>query len=427
MLGDDRPALICPGSAGARCPGRPCPGASDPGVCGHLGALRAWRARSPEAQRAGLLGAEAVFRPSDIPARGRIRVGLWCPCLGLGGAEAWQLALTRAVDPKVVSWRGAAVFEGSGMTDRRMVAELSAIMPVGFGLGAARALAAASDVILSWAVTDVAAIRAGLADPPRVAMVCHFPGESPWGGGTVDLLAGVDRLVAVSELAAEAIPAPLRAGAGIIWNAVDAGRMEVRRDREEMRSSWAVPPGVPVAGYLGRLSPEKDPDAMIRLAEALPEPWHVVLVGEGRERATLAGRIRSLGLDRARLAGGDLAAGDVLNAFDALVLPSLYESFGLTLSEGLWAGVPVVATRSGLAKLAPGLVRPIPVAAGSKELAGAVLADRADGPGTRERVARARAFARDRLGSDRFGRQWTDLIIDLARRPPGSGPGDGNP
>ena len=37
-----------------------------------------------------------------------------------------------------------------------------------------------------------------------------------------------------------------------------------------------------------------------------------------------------------------------------LVVPSRYESFGLTLAEGLWAGVPVVATRSGLAKLVPG-------------------------------------------------------------------------
>jgi glycosyltransferase involved in cell wall biosynthesis len=181
-----------------------------------------------------------------------------------------------------------------------------------------------------------------------------------------------------------------------------------------IRAAWNVPGDALVAGYLGRLSIEKDPDAMLRLARGLPEPWHVVIVGEGRERARLEAEIDSASLKRVHLVGGDTAVGDVLHAFDTLVVPSQYESFGLTLAEGLWVGLPVVATASGLAKLRPGLVREVEVYAGSRDLAEAVLADHRDIEGTSERVRKAREFADDRLGLARFGRDWTELLLRSA-------------
>lgn len=308
------------------------------------------------------------------------------------------------------------MIEGRGSTDPRMANELGSVMPVGYGLDAARKLAMACDVIVSWSITSVPEILAGLETRPKMVVACHFPAESPWGPGTQECLAGVDRFVAVSELAVESAPPSIRDRVEVIWNAVDPRRLVVHRDRSAMRASWGVPPGALVAGYLGRLSTEKDPSAMNRLAAGLPSPWHVVVVGEGRERAFLAAEIRSRNLDQVHLVGGDLSPGDVLNAFDTLVVPSRYESFGLTLAEGLRAGVPVISTRSGLAKLVPGLVREVEVGAGSRALAAAVLADREDPEGTRSRVEKARAFAKDRLGLDRFGREWTDLLIRSGER-----------
>ncbi len=411
MLRDDRRGVNCPRAVGGRCAQFACPGATDPGICRHLSILQAWRNLPAEVQARKILAGEGGFEPSVEPSRGRLRVGLWCPCLGLGGAEVWQLALARAVDPSLICWRGAAVIEGRSSTDPRMTRELGSIMPVGFGLDAARTLASACDVIVSWSVTSVPPLLAGLDAPPSVVLACHFPGESPWGSGTEAFLAGVDRVVAVSELAVESAPPSIRNRVEVIWNAVDPRRLEVHRDRAAMRASWGVPREALVAGYMGRLSSEKDPGAMIRLAEGLPDPWHVVIVGEGRERAALADYVLSRMLDRAHLVGGDPAPGDVLNAFDSLVVPSHYESFGLTLAEGLWTGVPVVATRSGLAKLVPGLVREVEVGAETRVLAHAVLADHRDSKGTRSRVEKARSFARDRLGLGRFGRDWTELLI----------------
>ena len=416
MRRDDRRGLSCFREIGLDCPAQPCLGATDPQACRHHANLRAWRGLSPEAQEARFWAGEGGFVPSMGAADGRIRVGLWCPCLGLGGAEVWQLALARSVDPGLIAWSGAAVLEGRSAADARMAGVLGSIMPVGYGHDAARTLAAASDVVISWAVASVPDLLRGVEPPPSVVVACHFPGESPWRPGTEAMLSGVDRFVGVSELAIESIPTRIRDRVEVIWNAVDPSRLEVRRDRRSMRAAWGVPEDAPVAGFVGRLAPEKGPWAMLRLAEALPEPWHVVVVGDGREGAGMAVAIEARGLDRAHLVGGDLGVGDVLNAFDTLIVPSRHESFGLTLAEGLWAGSPVVATRSGLAKLVPGLVREVAVGAPAAELAGAVLTDLQDPGSTRARVDRARAFARERLTPGRFGREWTDLLTRSASR-----------
>lgn len=392
------------------------PADADPDLARHVATLAAWRRRSAEEQWLAFGSDDAPYLPALEPPRGRVRLGLFCPCLGLGGAEAWQLALAEALDPAAVVWRGAVVTEGRRSVAPAMLGALARRMPVGFGLEAARVLARECDVILSWSVLDHRALWRDLAAPPRVALACHFPGELPWTLAAEELLSRVDRLVAVSELAVESLPMRLRPRAQVIWNAVDGPRLAANTPAQATRAAWGLPARARVAGYLGRLAPEKDPAAMLRLAETLPDPWHVVIVGDGREGPTLAEAVARRGLDRVRLLPGTTAVGDVLAAFDALVVPSEFESFGLTMAEGFWTGVPVVSTRVGLAKLHPDLVRPVGFAPTGAELAAAILADHdTDRSAMETRVDRARTFARDRLALARFGREWTELVQDLAR------------
>jgi glycosyltransferase involved in cell wall biosynthesis len=71
-----------------------------------------------------------------------------------------------------------------------------------------------------------------------------------------------------------------------------------------MRRTWGLPDGTRVAGYLGRLSPEKDPLAMARLIGSLPNEWHGVVVGEGHLRPVVEAGANELGVaDRVRLVG----------------------------------------------------------------------------------------------------------------------------
>ena len=195
--------------------------------------------------------------------------------------------------------------------------------------------------------------------------------------------------------------------ASVIWNAVDTERMAVRRSRAAMREAWGVPRDAPVALYMGRLSLEKRPERMIGLAASLPEPWHTVVVGAGNKAPALERAARTN--PRLHPVGADPAAGDCLGAADVLVVPSEYESFGLTIAEGIWAGVPVVTTPVGLAKLAPGSTHVVPADPTGLELADAVIAAHEGGA-----AAGAEAI-RPRLGPEGFGRAWSNLIVEMGR------------
>jgi glycosyltransferase involved in cell wall biosynthesis len=399
------------------CPVRPgltCIGEGHRPVCRDIADGLAGRAEQLITLSEGLPLPNAAEPPLGPSPDGRVRVGMLCPCLNMGGAEAWQLALARLTDSARIAWVGCCVVNGDQHVDPAMRAKTQAFMPVTAGFSAAHRLVRRCDAIVSWAIDGLANLKIGVASPPTIVNVSHSPKESPWGVGHNAATTGVDHWVAVSELALAAIPAPERASATVIWNAVDTARLAVNRPRAAMRKLWGIPEGALVAGYLGRLSEEKDPHAMRRLIECLPDgsdgdpPWHAVVVGSGAE--VLEGH------PRLHVVGNDPAAGDVLGGFDELIMPSKYESFGLTLVEGLHLGVPTISTPVGVAKLAPGLTRPIPVGADGPTLARAVLDDRADMRGTAARVGRGMMFARERCSEGRFGGEWTGLLVELGEK-----------
>ncbi len=346
--------------------------------------------------------------PSIEPANGRIKIGLLGPCLNVGGAEMWMLSLLKALGPSRFAWRGVVAIAGMREVNPAMRTAVEAHAPVGAGREAARSLAAECDVVILWAVADVPELLAGLEPKPAIIGVNHSPTESPWAREVNGRMTGIDRLVAVSDLSLAALPEERRPDATVIWNAVGPSRLAVGRSRDQMHRLWGLPPGSRVAGFLGRLSLEKRPDLMARLAASLADPWQVVCVGDGHERPKLAGS------PRLHLVGNDLAVGDCLNAFDVLVLPSDYESFCLSMAEATWVGLPVVSTAVGLAKMVPGLARPIPFDADGPTLAAAVNADWMDFQGTGERARFAERTVRERFGMGRFAREWESLICELA-------------
>lgn len=377
------------------------------GVPGRVEQLRLradWPGLTPSREASPAL-AGLIPPPRRRSRPGRVRVGVLAPILYQGGAESWLLGLARHTQDQL-DWQGCCVL-GDHADDPAVAAAVGALMPVRSGLAAARELASRSDVLIVWAIDDLPAVLTGPPDRPIVVSVVHSPPGDPWGDRVYARHAGIDHWVAVSELALAALPPVSRdaAPAAVIWNAVDPDRLVVARDRGTMHRLWGVPESALVAGYYGRLSPEKEPLAMARLSQALPEPWQIVAVGVG----PLGTNLRAIGSDRLHAPGPDPAAGDVLNAFDVLVVPSRYESFGLTLAEGLWLDVPVVSTEVGIAHLRPGLTRIVAHDAAPNELASAVLAAHATGP-----LPGARQFARERLAPERFGSEWTDLIEEIA-------------
>src|SRR5215208_6471493 len=130
-----------------------------------------------------------------------------------------------------------------------------------------------------------------------------------------------------------------------------------------------IPPGVnpslfegpfedPFAGirrprvlFVGRLAPQKGVSTLVEAAGLLKDPSaQVLLVGDGPERKALERDADRLGVgDRLHFVGflAHERLPAVLSYADLLVLPSLYEELGTVLLEAMWAGLPIVASRTG--------------------------------------------------------------------------------
>jgi glycosyltransferase involved in cell wall biosynthesis len=107
----------------------------------------------------------------------------------------------------------------------------------------------------------------------------------------------------------------------------------------------------PVVGCVASLRPHKGQAVLMRAFACLPESLGgtLVLVGEGPERSRLERLGADLGLvPRLRMPGERLDARLLLAGFDLLVAPSIgREGLGVSVLEGMDAGLPVVASRVG--------------------------------------------------------------------------------
>ncbi len=147
------------------------------------------------------------------------------------------------------------------------------------------------------------------------------------------------RITCVSEQALVSYPPRLRQKMVVVANPVSVqgqGRADVAGSRRPRKILLTV----------GRLAAQKDHATLIEafaaIADRLPD-WDLRIVGEGELRPTLESMIAGFGLTERVLFPGatkDIVA-EYLSA-QLFVLPSSYESFGLTAAEALAHGLPAV-------------------------------------------------------------------------------------
>jgi glycosyltransferase involved in cell wall biosynthesis len=192
-------------------------------------------------------------------------------------------------------------------------------------------------------------------------------------------------------------------------------------DRDAVRAGWQIPASAPVVLFCAKLQPWKGPlDLLEAFARAnIPESF-LVFAGDGPLRSQIEQRARDLNVfDRVRFLGfmnqSQLPA--VYRASDLLVLPSLYEPFGLVVNEAMLCGCPVVVSDRVGAKY--DLVRPdengyvFPVA--DVEALAAILGDICSNPSKRARMSIA---ARKRMETW-SPREYIDALVkavELAAR-----------
>jgi len=107
------------------------------------------------------------------------------------------------------------------------------------------------------------------------------------------------------------------------------------------------PEGQRWVGTLAGLRPVKQLPALVEACAALPPEWHLVICGEGPERAAILAAAARHGMaDRLHLPGA-VDPARVVGLFDIFALSSASEQFPLSVVEAMAAGLPVAAPDVG--------------------------------------------------------------------------------
>jgi alpha-1,6-mannosyltransferase len=167
-------------------------------------------------------------------------------------------------------------------------------------------------------------------------------------------------VVAASRSAARALAALGLERVRLIPLGVDVETFHPGRRDPSWRSEAGLPPGMPLALYVGRLATEKNLHLALRALPLLHQRLgvHLVLMGEGHlrpELERLAARqpdrltVLPFEADRARVARAMASA-------DVFIAPGPWETFGLAALEALASGLPVAgAAAGGIGELLEGL------------------------------------------------------------------------
>jgi glycosyltransferase involved in cell wall biosynthesis len=135
----------------------------------------------------------------------------------------------------------------------------------------------------------------------------------------------------------------------VIENGIDTEQFRRRQTTEEAKPKLGWPRERFIIGGVGRLSPEKGFDLLLRAARQLVERGldvGVVIAGEGAEKTNLEALAGELGLaERVKLLGYCGDTRPVFEAMDVFALSSLREGLPNVVLEALAMETPVVATR----------------------------------------------------------------------------------
>jgi glycogen(starch) synthase len=183
----------------------------------------------------------------------------------------------------------------------------------------------------------------------------------------------------------------------------------------------------PLIGYAGRLVYEKgvqDLLAAVPRLRAEHPGLRVVIAGDGPYKAQLQDQIRRHRLHREVSFTGFLGAGQLpalMAATDALVVPSIYEPFGMVALEGASAGAPLAVARTGgLAEIVQSGETGVTFPAKDPDaLAASVDSLLGDEPFARRVATRAKAMVAQRYGWPSIARSTAAVYTRAARQAPG--------
>lgn len=164
-----------------------------------------------------------------------------------------------------------------------------------------------------------------------------------------DLVTGCSQGVLRSLPLSDAVPSR------VLYYGTEVPPIASNEERQAWRASFGWPPSTPVVLHVGRLIEQKNHGGLLRIMKEIVEKLpgaRVLIVGDGPLRDSIEQSVRAQGLgDVVRLLGVRDDVPSLMSQSDLLLLPSLYEGFGLVALEANAAGLPVIGSNiPGLAE-----------------------------------------------------------------------------
>lgn len=276
-----------------------------------------------------------------------IKVGCIAPCIGIGGADALMLGLTRychnllftgiAIDRDTSQESYEWYRKASNTTIHQKRTDKWFTHP---GIKyhdtydeAVYRVCQEADVIFTWC-TDLSQLSVPINKP--IIEYCQ----------NTDLFAQnickankkiSTHKVACSKAAAKCF---IDEDTTVIYNGIDPGRVTPRKGRELQRKIWGIPEHKKILLYMGRMVVEKHPEIALK---ALPEDWALILAGTGQMETLL--HLLCDSDNKAAFVKPDYHVGDLLSVADCYILPSDFEGHPLAAMEAMLASVPVVCSK----------------------------------------------------------------------------------
>jgi glycosyltransferase involved in cell wall biosynthesis len=355
--------------------------------------------------------------------RGSVRVATYTDSSEMGGAEKALATLVRGLDDRidltVVGTNSAIVEEvAAGRDDAatRVVRPVIDKWDIGGSIAHLRLMRDLRPDVLHASIWQPwscrYALSAAVLTPGVRTLAVHNvipPSNRRPGEWHKQLsLRRLDAHVAVSEAGARVVEQAIGLGegaVGVIYNGVADAAVTARPRVVEG----------PVVGYVGRLSPEKGLDVLLRAVRSLPEVT-AILVGDGPDRHRLERLGSELGISsRVRMLGWQADPRPWFPGFDVFALPSRHEALGLAAVEAMLAELPVVASAVGgtpevVADGDSGILVPPDDPDALAAALGSLLADQ----DRRQRMGLlGRKIARERFDLARMLREYESLYDEL--------------
>jgi glycosyltransferase involved in cell wall biosynthesis len=158
-----------------------------------------------------------------------------------------------------------------------------------------------------------------------------------------------DRVIAVSPSIQNTLNKWMVWKVNTILNAVDKNELPGNHGGDKLRENLDINKSDFVIGTVGRLSPEKGHELLIKaIAKIKNDKVKLLIVGDGPLKDDLLQLTTRLGVNNSvKLCGYDKNIRDYYEAFDLLILPSLKEGLPNVVLEAMVFGIPVISTDVG--------------------------------------------------------------------------------